>query len=76
MHFDSDALAAFAAVARTGSFTGAARRLGITQPALSARIRKLEELLADRVLLRSRAGCTLTPLGERLLRHVQAVEAH
>lgn len=39
------AVAAFEAAARLGSMTGAARELGTTQPAVSQRIRALEEVL-------------------------------
>lgn len=54
-------------VAQTGSFTRAAARLGVTQPALSASIRGLEERLGVRLLLRSTRSATLTMAGQHLV---------
>lgn len=48
-------LQAFLAVIRTGSFSQAAQSLFITQPALSRRIRALEEELGYRLLDRRKA---------------------
>jgi len=58
----------FAAVAETLSFTRAAVRLHLTQPALSRQIRDLEEELGCRLLRRGpNARTELTPEGRRLL---------
>lgn len=48
-----------------GSFVRAADRLSLTQTAVSARIRTLEELLGRRLFIRNKAGAKLTPAGER-----------
>jgi DNA-binding transcriptional LysR family regulator len=55
----------FAAVAETGSFTKAATRAAVTQPALSASIAKLEEGLGVKLFHRSPKPVTLTPAGRR-----------
>lgn len=55
------------AVARTRSFTAAARDYGVTQPALSNGIARLEEELGGRLFDRSPRGVTPTELGQRLL---------
>jgi DNA-binding transcriptional LysR family regulator len=55
----------FLEVAATGSFVGAAERLHLTQTAISARIRLLEEQVGRRLFVRNRAGARLTPAGER-----------
>lgn len=60
-------LIALIAVAQTGSFTRAAAKLGVTQPALSASIRGLEERLGVRLLLRSTRSATLTMAGQHLV---------
>lgn len=70
-----DQLQAFAAVARAGSFTRAAAALHLSQPALSRRITGLEEQLEALVLVRGRAGATLTEAGRRLLDFVEAQRA-
>ena len=55
------------AVAETGSFSAAARAYGVTQPALSNGIAKLEERLGDRLFDRSPRGVTTTTFGAHLL---------
>ena len=63
----SDAsLRAFVAVANEGSFSAAARSLGVGQPAVSHSIARLEAAVDAPVVLRSRKGTSLTPAGRRL----------
>lgn len=65
-------LEAFGAVARTLSFSEAARRVHITQPALSQRIQSLERALGITLFVRDRKEVRLTDAGSRLLRYCQA----
>jgi len=58
----------FLEVVRTGSFVGAANNLNLTQTAVSARIRVLEEQLDRPVFIRNKAGAKLTPAGKQFLR--------
>lgn len=58
----------FLEVAGSGSFVAAAERLNLTQTAVSARIRSLEEELGRRLFVRNKAGARLTPAGERFHR--------
>jgi DNA-binding transcriptional LysR family regulator len=51
---------------RTGSIGEAARRLGVSQPALSKRLRQLEAVCGARLLDRSPQGVVATPAGSRL----------
>jgi LysR family transcriptional regulator (chromosome initiation inhibitor) len=67
-------LAAFAAVLEEGSFEAAARRLSVTPPAVSQRIKALEDRLGQ-VLVVRQAPCRATPAGERLLRRVRPMQA-
>ncbi|WP_262698535.1 MULTISPECIES: LysR family transcriptional regulator [Streptomyces] len=55
------------AVAETKSFSAAARAYGVTQPALSNGIAKLEERLGGRLFDRSPRGVTQTAFGARIL---------
>jgi DNA-binding transcriptional LysR family regulator len=64
-------LIAFIAVAREGSFTRAAVRLGVSQPALSQAMRGLEERLGLRLLNRTTRSVAPTEAGERLLRSIE-----
>ncbi len=57
----------FVAVAQEQSFTAAARRLGMTQPALSRQIRRLERELGAVLLDRGRAAVGLSVAGQTLL---------
>ncbi|ACI58962.1 putative choline sulfate-utilization transcription factor [Rhizobium leguminosarum] len=57
----------FVEVARLGSFSSAAALLGLTQPAVSYQIRRLEEQFGVSLLRRQHRGVTLTAEGERLL---------
>jgi LysR family transcriptional regulator, low CO2-responsive transcriptional regulator len=60
-------LKAFHAVAVHGSFTLAAERLFLTQPAISDQVRKLEERFGVLLFHRNKRSVRLTDLGERLL---------
>ena len=64
---DLDALAVLAVVAREGSFTRAAESLGVTQPSVSERMRRLEARLPGPAFERLGRGVRLTPTGEALL---------
>jgi DNA-binding transcriptional LysR family regulator len=63
----------FAAVAETGSFTKAAIRAAVSQPALSASIAKLEEELGVKLFHRSPRSVTLAPAGRRFHSTAQEV---
>jgi len=63
-------LSAFVMVAREGSFTKAAAKLGISQSALSYTIKELEARLKLRLLTRTTRSVSPTAAGERLLRNV------
>lgn len=59
------------AIVDEGSFSGAARRLDMTQPAVSLQIRRLEEALGEPVFHRNGRSIALTPLGEAILPHAR-----
>lgn len=61
--------------ARTGSLSAAARELGVTQQAVSARLRALERLIDVELLRRSHSGIALTAAGEVVLAEGRAVLA-
>ncbi|MBC7928568.1 MAG: LysR family transcriptional regulator, partial [Bryobacteraceae bacterium] len=66
-------LECFCAVARTGSFTKAANELGISQPALSEQIAKLEHGLEAPLFERLNRRIELTAIGEAVLGRAQAL---
>jgi DNA-binding transcriptional LysR family regulator len=61
----------FLAVTETRSFTRAAERCAVSQPALTAAIKKLEEELGGPLILRERGGAKLTALGQHVLPRFQ-----
>jgi DNA-binding transcriptional LysR family regulator len=65
-------LESFILSAQTGSFSGAARRLGVTPAALSKNVARLEARLGLRLFHRSTRNLTLTADGERFLHEVTA----
>lgn len=70
---DYPALAALAAVHRSGSFEAAARHLGVTPSAVSQRLRGLEDRHGAALILRGQPA-RATAEGLRLIRHLERVE--
>jgi LysR family transcriptional regulator, nitrogen assimilation regulatory protein len=66
-------LHSFVQVAELGSFSRAALRLRIAQPALSRQVRALEVDLRQTLFERTGRGVTLTPAGQRLLGHARGI---
>ena len=62
----------FVAVATAGTFTAAARRVHLSQPALTASIHRLEDEVGARLFDRGRRGATLTAAGRAFLAKAQA----
>lgn len=72
---DTRQLAAFCAVVERRSFSQAAERLGVTQPAVSLQIRALEKRVGTRLLDRSGRRVEPTEAGWRLYRGAQRMLA-
>jgi DNA-binding transcriptional LysR family regulator len=68
---DTRQLAAFCAVVERRSFSQAAERLGVTQPAVSLQVRALEQRLGQRLIDRSGRRVEPTEAGKRLYRNAQ-----
>ena len=64
LNIPTDLLRTLVAVTEMRSFTKAAQSLGVTQPAVSAQIKRLQYLLGYEVLDKSAPGVSLTPRGE------------
>ncbi|HEY4253489.1 MAG TPA: LysR substrate-binding domain-containing protein [Roseomonas sp.] len=72
---DLDLLRCFVAVAERGGFTAAGLALGLTQSAVSLKIKRLEDLLGKRVLVRTSRSAALTRDGEILLAYARRILA-
>jgi LysR family transcriptional regulator, regulator for genes of the gallate degradation pathway len=69
-------LRAFEAVARSRSIGAAAKELGLSQPAVTQMVARIETALAASLFERRRTGTYLTALGSVLLPRVQRLFAH
>jgi len=69
-------LQAFHAVARLGSFTGAARALAVSQPTISTHVKSLEDHFHVELFYRNGRTVTLTPLGRSLLDITHGMYGH
>ena len=63
----TDLLRTFVSVVELRSFTRAAKAQGMTQPAVSAQIRRLQGLLGIELFDKSAPGVTLTAMGEQVI---------
>lgn len=63
----------FLEIVKTGSFVRAASNLNITQTAVSARIRVLEQQLDRQLFIRNKAGARLTPAGDQFRRYATSL---
>ncbi|MFC9325382.1 LysR family transcriptional regulator [Kitasatospora sp. NPDC057015] len=63
------------AVARTGSFSAAARELGCTQPAISQQMKALEKSVDTPLVVRVGRGMQLSEAGRVLLKHANGILA-
>lgn len=73
MHLDD--LQLFIQVARSGSFSAAARQLALTPAAVSSTVKRIEASLQRRLIERSTRALRLTPEGERFLDTCEALTA-
>jgi DNA-binding transcriptional LysR family regulator len=75
INIPTELLRTFVAVVDMRSFTRAAQSLGITQPAVSAQVKRLQQLLGGDLMDKSAPGVLLTPAGETVLDHARRMLA-
>ncbi|MFD3520134.1 LysR family transcriptional regulator [Streptomyces sp. NPDC058653] len=75
MRYDLDDLRLFLDILAEGSLTGGARRVHLSLPSASARVRALEHTAGVALLIRGRRGVRPTPAGTTLARHARDVLA-
>ncbi|MEV0634692.1 LysR family transcriptional regulator [Streptomyces sp. NPDC050619] len=73
MRYDLDDLRLFLAIVAEGSITAGARRMHLSLPSASARVRALEHHAGVDLLVRGRRGVRPTPAGTTLARHAREV---
>jgi DNA-binding transcriptional LysR family regulator len=73
MTFDPSLLPTFLAVVDTGRISAAARVLALSQPAVTAQVRRLEDAVGAPLFVRSVRGVVPTPAGEKLAAYARSV---
>lgn len=71
---DWELLRVLLATARTGSFRRAATTLGLTQPTIGKKIDRLEQEAGTKLMIRTKAGVSLTPSGKTLCQIAEEME--
>ena len=71
LNIPTELLRTLVSVVDQRSFTKAAQSLGVTQPAVSAQIKRLQFLLGYEILDKSAPGVSLTPRGEMVVAHAR-----
>lgn len=70
---DIAAARTFLEIVRTGSFVNAAETLHLTQTAISARVKVLEQQLGQPLFVRNKAGARLTVAGQQFFRYASTL---
>src|SRR5258708_17667165 len=73
INIPTDLLRTFVAIYQLGSFTKAAHLFELTQPAVSAHMKKLEILIGADLIERNVAGVNLTACGEEVLKYARRI---
>jgi DNA-binding transcriptional LysR family regulator len=73
VNIPTDLLRTFVAIYQLGSFTKAAHLFELTQPAVSAHMKKLEQLIGADLIERNVAGVNLTACGEQVLKYARRI---
>lgn len=73
MELDARHLRVICTIAEAGSLTKAAARLGLSQPALTSQLRRIEHALGAPLFVRTRRGTTATNLGEFVVSRAKPV---
>lgn len=75
MNLEVRHLRAICTIAETGSLSQAASALGVSQPALTVMLQRVERLVGGQLFQRSRTGSVPTPLGEQVLQRARVLLA-
>src|SRR4029453_15251453 len=75
INIPTDLLRTFVAICELGSFTKTAHMLDLTQPAVSAHMRRLESMIGADLIAKSLTGVVLTECGTEVLRHARRMLA-
>lgn len=68
-----EVLRSFVAIADTGSLTKAGDKLGLSQPAITTQMKRLQALIGGPVLTRTPSGIAISDLGKLVLEHARRI---
>lgn len=74
MRVTSPLIHGFLEICRKRNLTAAAKELGLSQPALSLRLKSLEDLVEETLVIRQKDGIVLTEAGQRFLTFAETLE--
>src|SRR5438477_9590278 len=75
INIPTDLLRTFVAICELGSFTKAAHQFNLTQPAVSAHMRRLETIIGSDLIEKNTSGVKLTVCGNEVLRQARRILA-
>jgi DNA-binding transcriptional LysR family regulator len=73
VNIPTEIIRTFVCIVENGSFSKAGRVLGLSQPAITAQMKRLQILVGAAVFDRARGGATLTERGELVLSHARRI---
>ncbi|MGH6713534.1 MAG: LysR family transcriptional regulator [Bradyrhizobium sp.] len=72
-HIPIEIIRTVVAISETGSLSKAGERLGLSQPAISSQIKRLQSMIGGSLFLKTANGTTTTELGKLALRHARRI---
>src|ERR1700748_3092074 len=72
-HIPTEIMRTVVTINETGSLTKAAERMGLSQPAITAQIKRLQTLIGGEIFIRTSSGTTTTELGRLVIQQARRI---
>ncbi len=73
MHIPIEIIRTVVAISETGSLSKAGERLGLSQPAISSQVKRLQSMIGGSLFVKTANGTTTTELGKLALHHARRI---
>ncbi|WP_354067056.1 LysR family transcriptional regulator [Bradyrhizobium sp. OAE829] len=73
MHIPIEVIRTVVAISETGSLSKAGERLGLSQPAISSQVKRLQSMIGGSLFVKTANGTTTTELGKLALHHARRI---
>lgn len=73
MHIPIEIIRTVVAISETGSLSKAGERLGLSQPAISSQVKRLQGMIGGSLFVKTANGTTTTELGKLALQHARRI---